>query len=103
MTLTIDSTAPKQVPVAGDRSGLRQAVRNRLTKALDTAQKLRGDAEWLSIETEDLWANLKKIAGSDVVDSVTWLHNATESAQDEFDELIDRLFDAIDSLNTDPN
>jgi hypothetical protein len=98
---TVHNTSSNQVPAADGRSHLAQALRGRLTKALDTAQKLHGDAEWLAIETEDLWADLKKIADSDVVDSATWLHNATANAQDEFSVLIDRLFDAIESLNTD--
>src|SRR5262245_6123808 len=92
-----------QVPVAGDRSGLRAAFRGRLTKALDTAQKLRVDAEYLRIETEDLCADLKKIAGSDVVDSATWLQGATMHVLDEFSGLLDGLFDAVETLNTDTN
>jgi hypothetical protein len=97
---TVHNTSSNQVPVAGDRSGLRAALRGRLTKALDTAQDLRVNAEWLSIEAEDLWADLKETAGSDVLDSAMWLHSATMNIESEFDVLIDRLFDAIEKLPT---
>jgi hypothetical protein len=97
---TVHNISSNQVPVAGDRSGLRAAFRRRLTKALDAAQDLRVNAEWLALETEDLWADLKEITGSDVVDSATWLYTATSNIEGEFDVLIGRLFDAIDTLNT---
>lgn len=97
---SVHNTSSHPTPVADDQSGPRQALRGRLAQALDTAQKLYVDAQWLSIETDELWVDLKKIAGADVVDSVTWLNNAAMNIEDEFGVLIDRLFGAIDNLNT---
>jgi hypothetical protein len=97
---SVHNSSSGQAPVADDGSGLRQSFRRRLTQAFDTAEKLREDAEWLRIDTENLRVDLTKIADPDVVDSVTWLHNATMNVEGEFDVLIERLLGFVEALNT---
>lgn len=91
--LVVHSNCSDQVPVPG--------VKARLAQALDTAQELRNNAEWLQIEADELFFELKTIARGPVapdiaaaVDAAAWTETAAGNIFDELSTLIDRLYDA---------
>ena len=84
---------------------------DRLGDILDTAQRLRVDAEWLAIDADGLLFDLKEIVGDPTVrdnaalaaalDAATWLYSAAENVEAEFSTLIDHLYGTAESVNTD--
>jgi hypothetical protein len=80
---------------------------DRLREIMDTAQRLRVDAEWLQIDADGLLADLREIVKDPAahnnaalvaaLDSATWLYSAAENVQAEFSSLIDHLYTATEA------
>ena len=79
----------------------------RLQAIMETAQRLRIDAEWLEIDANELLFDLKDVVADSAMhdnaalaaalDSATWLHSAAENIESEFSALIDHLFAATEA------
>jgi hypothetical protein len=86
------------------------AVTTVISEALDLAQKLECDAEWLEIETSELLAKLEAVAKhpaacqhlkemlTDAQPAVVWIDNATSQLFDQYAWLIRCLFDCAEAL-----
>ena len=85
----------------------------RLAGILDTAHRLYGDAEWLSIDAADPLSDLQKLVehhprGDDqreaaldaALDAASWVSNAADNVFGELGALIDHLHAATESLRT---
>jgi len=96
------STHLQSVPAPAASVGLK----DRLAQALDVANKLLVDVEYLAAETEDLFSTLTEIANDAVVaapdianitavalDDACWLARATENVQSAFDSLTSALLE----------
>lgn len=93
--LAIHSNTFDQTPVAG--------VKERLAQALETAQQLNVNAEWLQIEAADLFFELKDVAQAPAapdiaaaLDAVAWVDSAAANIFDELSTLIAHLFDVVE-------
>jgi hypothetical protein len=83
------------------------SLADRLREIMDTAQKLRVDAEWLQIDTDELLSDLQGIVEDPAahnnaalvaaLDAATWLYSAAENVQAEFSSLIDHLYTATEA------
>ena len=95
----VHNIASNAIPAAG--------VKERLAQALDAAQRLHVDAEWLAIETDSLFADLRSISNDPAasgnaaidaaLDAASWVSSAASNAQAELSTLIDHLYDAIEA------
>jgi hypothetical protein len=93
--LHVHSNSSGQTPVAG--------AKDRLAHALETAQQLHVNAEWLQVEAADLFTELKNIHRrpaapnmSAAIDAVAWVDSAAANIQDELSTLVSCLEDALE-------
>ena len=95
----LHSTTSKQAPV--------ETVKDRLAQILDKAQDLQNEAYWLEVEAEALFSDLRDIAQDPAaarvkrivdaaLDAASWLYNATQNVEGEFDTLVSFLDAAAD-------
>jgi hypothetical protein len=87
-------------------------LEDRLVQALVTAQRLQGNAWRLKLDVFVLRSEIEEIVEDPAVpsdskadlaaalDAVTWLQNAAENADDEFETLICNLDVAVDALSS---